>query len=212
MIAWPERIDKTVVIHFLQDCSLFVYLLRESYRSAIDDTPALTTVFLNRSRLQIAITNDVLQCFVPNPPEGEYSMIRHHALMHLVATLWLGTVNRRKWFDLYRSGEPAAIRLLSGHRDITVTLKEVEDRAFGLFRELGSLTHDERGIVQLLGMRGELNDIATYLSLCGVAIGLLGREYFGIPVSHRRDWLRTQIHSNHPRAGFLIDAFTRLVH
>jgi hypothetical protein len=61
----------------------------------------LVELVASGERQWVGIANDVLQLYVPNPPDGTYSMIRHHALMLVAATLWLGRERARRWLDAH---------------------------------------------------------------------------------------------------------------
>jgi len=80
MVAWPDESDEPV-IHHLPDADFFLSLLELSYADALAAEPELREALLDGSRLEIAITNDVLQVQAAGPP-GSYGMVRHHALMH----------------------------------------------------------------------------------------------------------------------------------
>jgi hypothetical protein len=92
--AWPQRRGDRVLIDFVTDWGAML----AAWRSLFDaDTSEVDGLLNSGQRLWIGIANDVLQLFVPDPPPGTYSMVRHHALMLVAATLWLGDEATRRW-------------------------------------------------------------------------------------------------------------------
>jgi hypothetical protein len=91
--AWPQRdADDRVTIEFIDDWGAMLSVWRFLVDSAeVDD------LLQSGQRLWIGIANDVVQLFVPDPPDGTYSMVRHHALMLVAATVWLGPDATRRW-------------------------------------------------------------------------------------------------------------------
>jgi hypothetical protein len=91
----------------------------------------------------IGIANDVLQLFVPDPPEGTYSMVRHHALMLVAATVWLGPESTRRWQAAHSI---AAQRFLSGvSEDLQTAINAAERGLAGLLDD--PRAHEEAAAV-----------------------------------------------------------------
>ena len=63
-----------------------------SWCAALGDVPdevaSLVDLVKGGERQWVGIANDVLQLYVPDPPARTYSMVRHHALMLVAATLY----------------------------------------------------------------------------------------------------------------------------
>ena len=92
--AWPARdAAGRVAIEFVADWGAML----TGWRSLLDPDAWIDDLILSGQRIWIGIANDVLQLFVPDPPVGRYSMVRHHALMLVAATLWLGPESTRRW-------------------------------------------------------------------------------------------------------------------
>lgn len=92
--AWPARnAEGRVTIEFVADWGA----LLAAWRSIVDPEPWIDDLVLSGQRIWIGIANDVLQLFVPDPPMGSYSMVCHHALMLVAATLWLGPESTQRW-------------------------------------------------------------------------------------------------------------------
>jgi hypothetical protein len=94
--AWPIRQSNgSVVIEYVQDWGA----LQAAWLMAVGEQQQRLAQDLVDSgqRTWIGVANDVLQMFVVDPPEGSYSMVRHHALMLAAATTWLGPQATRAW-------------------------------------------------------------------------------------------------------------------
>jgi hypothetical protein len=100
--AWPMRqSDDSVVIEYVEDWGA---LLAGWLTAVGDEHQDLAAQAINSGqRVWIGIANDVMQLFVPDPPEGAYSMVRHHALMLAAATAWLGPDAIRAWGMLHKA-------------------------------------------------------------------------------------------------------------
>ena len=84
--AWPLRnATGGVTIEYVEDWGALLAGWLQCVEPAKRESVDL------RQRVWIGIANDVLQLFVADPPNGSYSMVRHHALMLAAATLWLGS-------------------------------------------------------------------------------------------------------------------------
>jgi hypothetical protein len=111
--AWPQRDrDGSVTIEYVEDWGALLAGWVSSVQPAEQDLAV--ELVTSGQRVWIGIANDVLQLFVPDPPEGSYSMVRHHALMLVSATLWLGTDAVRRWRVAHASSASA---FLERHAD-----------------------------------------------------------------------------------------------
>jgi hypothetical protein len=109
--AWPHKDDSgRVTIDHVDDWGA----LLSAWVSSVQPAEQALALDLVRAgeRVWIGIANDVLQLFVPDPPEGTYSMVRHHALMLAAATIWLGSDAVSRWRRAHAS---AAGRFLLRH-------------------------------------------------------------------------------------------------
>jgi hypothetical protein len=92
--AWPLRDEHGgVTIEYVADWGA----LLAGWMSAVQPAERSLALQLVRQRTWIGIANDVLQLFVPDPPPGTYSMVRHHGLMLAAATTWLGPEAVSQW-------------------------------------------------------------------------------------------------------------------
>ena len=129
--AWPIRAeDGSVSIEYVPDWGVLLAGWSEAAAPSdeastdpdLDPTldPTLDPAFnldgllASGDRLWVGIANDVLQKFVPDPPDGTYSMVRHHALMLGAATLWLGAERARLWQRAHTVAARAFLRRLNG--------------------------------------------------------------------------------------------------
>ena len=160
-------------------------------------------------RLWVGIANDVLQKYVPDPPAGTYSMVRHHALMLGAATIWLGEDRTRAWQRAHRAAAGAFLARLEG-RPMWDAIEAAE-------QGLTSLLGDPRG-------RAEAGHVVDWLdrdpASATAYIDFLGAASLGIAallatapgVADRPAWLRTLVYEEHPDPAFnraRIEAFAR---
>ena len=111
--AWPLRqTDGTVTIEYVADWGA----LLAGWLATVGPPRRALAEDLVRSgqRLWIGIGNDVVQLFVADPPAGQYSMVRHHALLLAAATAWLGPAARRAWGAAHESAAEAFVGRLGG--------------------------------------------------------------------------------------------------
>ena len=149
--AWPIRHhDGSVTIEYVGDWG--VLLAGWSDAAGASDDPSLDVEALVRGgeRLWVGIANDVLQMFVPDPPAGTYSMVRHHALMLGAATLWLGPDRAHQWQRAHAVAARAFLRRLDG-RSLWESIESAE-------RDLATLLADPRGRAEPKAVLSWLDD------------------------------------------------------
>lgn len=118
--AWPMSAgDGRVIIEFVADWGVML----SAWRCLIGDSPEIDDLLQTGQRQWIGIANDVLQLFVPDPPEGTYSMVRHHALMLAAATIWLGPDATSRWLAAHKL---AARSFLRPGQDLWSAVESVE--------------------------------------------------------------------------------------
>lgn len=128
--AWPmRRADGSVVIEYVDDWGALLAGFLVATGAAQSDAVVLT------QRVWIGIANDVLQLFVADPPAGTYSMVRHHALMLVAATAWLGPAAISAWHAAHVAAGAAFVR--SCDRPLHEAIEAAE-------RGLDTLLEDER--------------------------------------------------------------------
>jgi hypothetical protein len=173
MVAWPDGSLDPGISH-LADSQFFLALLELAYADALAAEPGLREALHDGSRLEIAITNDVLQVQAAGPP-GRYGMIRHHALVHWAATAWLDDPASQRWFRLYEVLAQQASR--DGQGLLTAQqLDAAEDEAFAVFERLASATYDAEAARSLLDDAEQLRPVLAYLRHAAVAIAVLERS------------------------------------
>jgi hypothetical protein len=120
--AWPARdAAGRVVIEFVEDWGAML----GSWLSLVEVEAWVDQLLRSGQRIWVGIANDVLQLFVPDPPPGQYSMVRHHALMLVAATLWLGPESTRRWQDAHTLAARAFLRGLTC--DLWSAVERAED-------------------------------------------------------------------------------------
>lgn len=172
MLTWPEfGVDEPVINH-LPDGAFFLALLRRAYAPVLAARPYLRFVLQDRSRLELAVTNDVLQVQLVTG-ESPYSMIRHHALMLFEATLWLDVESRAAWFEL----TTAVADHLMSDRSASPSMSELADIEAAGFEGMQRLAPDSWGdaAAELLAAP-DLQPIVTYQLWATAAIGALARS------------------------------------
>jgi hypothetical protein len=191
MVAWLDGDHAPRRIRHLPDATVFLRLLQLTYAPVLRTRPDLAPLLTDTSRLEMSLTNDVLQIQLAGPDEG-YSMIRHHALMLFFAALWLEQPGRDQWLDLYDQ-LLTYIDARPGGRPSLQTLAQVESRAFADFTTLAPRTLTPASVQELFTSASELGNIADYQLYAGAAIGLLWRRYRSLPVTEHPAWQREQL-------------------
>jgi hypothetical protein len=205
MLAWLDPGAAPRRVRHLPSGSFFLELLRMAYAPVLSRRPELAALLADESRLEMSLTNDVLQIQLRGREEG-YSMIRHHALMLFVAALWLDEPRRSQWLDLYDELVTYVDERPAGRPSLD-EIAEVETAAFADFTALAArtLVHTE---ARTLLESQELSHILDYQLYAGVAIGLLWREYRAVPEAEREAWQREQLSDRYLRSDYLEQNWT----
>ncbi|MCC6178963.1 MAG: hypothetical protein IT305_26950 [Chloroflexi bacterium] len=198
--AWPFRADdNAVTIEFVDDWGAMLAAWRVAVGETGGDGLDVDAAIRTGQRVWVGIANDVLQMYVPNPPDGTYSMVRHHALMLGAATLWLGPSRARVWQHAHALAGRAFLDRLRGQPLWTA----VEDAEQGLAR----LLDDPRG-------RTTARDVIRWLdgdsAAAGAFLDFLGAASLGIAAllatapddADPTPWLRHLIQHEHPDPAF----------
>lgn len=201
MLTWLNSTETPRVIHYLPDASFFLQLLRLSYKPVFRRRPELGLLLDGTSRLQMSLTNDVLQIQLRGL-EANYSMVRHHALMLFHSALWLDDPQRTEWMELYDELASHVFERERGAPSLE-ELASAETGAFEDFVTLADRTLTVEAARVLLEMPAKLTRILDYLLYAGAAIGLLWREYRDVPEEQREGWHREQITEGYLRADYL---------
>ena len=209
MLSWPEDVADGVVLHHLRDGDFFLRILARCYAPVFEQQPQLASCLADGTRLEIALTNDVLQVQAAGPP-GPYSMVRHHALVLHAATHWLEEPARTNWLALY---ECLAESLMADRRSppSPSELADAEAVAFSDFRLLAEASADPEGAEELFADPAALSNVIRYQTYATVAIGVLERDYMSSVPAQRSGWLSRQLESAYIRDDYLLDAWSTLL-
>jgi hypothetical protein len=208
--AWPlHGAEGRVTIEFVADWGAML----AAWCASIGDAPATTTALVklveSGERQWVGIANDVLQLYVPNPPDGTYSMVRHHALMLVAATLWLGRERARRWLDAHSAVARAFLdRLEPGQ--LWDAIGEAE-------RALRALLADPRahGSAEdaVRWLETDAESAAAYRTYLGAAsLGLAALLATAPADDDPSAWVQALIYEEHPHPDFnrdRIEAFAR---
>lgn len=173
MLSWFDDRTSRPRIYYLREHAIYLRMSARCFQEFLSCEDVWMAALSDGSRMRVAITNDVLQVMAPTPP-GKYSMIRHHALMFLAATLWLPSEQKERWLEIYRCSLRAVYPELSAAYDLKGLLLEVEERAFFIFNQADALTSAEdadEAIAHLVD--AEIPGIARYMAYCYAAVGVL---------------------------------------
>jgi hypothetical protein len=178
MLTWFKDRTCEPIIYYLKEQGTYLELAAACMSSALAEEGLVRQALSDGSRMRIAITNDVLQVMAPTP-SGRYSMVRHHALMFLAATLWLPDHQRDKWLQLYRLSLEAVRRELALAADLTLFLSEIEDSAFSVF-ERGAPRPEGNPIASVKEIQNDDRDAITrYMLYCNAAVAILAERLRG---------------------------------
>ena len=197
--AWPRRAsDGSVVIEFVGDWGALLAAWRAALGEPADESAELDALVRSGERIWVGIANDVLQLFVPEPPPGTYSLVRHHALMLAAATLWLGPERADRW---RRAHERAAVRFLQrlGGRSLWDAIAEAER---GLQRLLDDPRARQGASGAIAWLEADSEAASTYQSFLGAASLGLAALLRTVPPADPFGWLRTAVQQEHPRPEF----------
>ena len=190
MPAWPVIEKRPVPIYVLENWGLFLYLLRATVGEPAESTQWVDRLFCDRSRIQVGITNDVVQAFVNYPPPSSYSFVRHHALMLFLAILWLPEPQRSGWLQIL----DWCSRTLCDECDIlglADPLQWVETVAVDgarILRDHGPTTQTDEGVAAFLADEAVLTSYLPYLGTTSLAVASLSYQYGFSPAAERPSW------------------------
>ncbi|HEV8528407.1 MAG TPA: hypothetical protein VGS60_12795 [Actinomycetes bacterium] len=214
MLTWPVRDGREAVINHLVDCRPFLRL----YERLLDELPhageSFRTVVEDGSRLRIAVTNDVLQVLAPGPSH-DYSMIRHHALMLLVAHLWLPAAQQLRWAALYRASVGLAAQRYQASAAFESPrqyLDDLEREAFAALDELAAqgASPARAGDPEATQDR-RLHLALDYMQAANAAVAVLIDDYSATPPQNRTRWLQQELAVGYRLDDYLLDRWHTIV-
>jgi hypothetical protein len=167
-------------------------MLERAYAPVFRERQWLRYLVNNRTRLEMAVTNDVLQVQLA-PGNCTYSMIRHHSLMLFEATLWLEQSSRAAWGELYGAVADLA---MAGRRSppSIVEFADLEEAGFAAMQSAALRSIDPLDMEELLQDRA-LEPVLTYQLWATAALGVLWRDYASRDVSDEMAWHDRQLGS-----------------
>jgi hypothetical protein len=177
MLTWFDPHRRNVVINYLTDPAIFLELCAWTFMRTQINPGLLEAALADSSRMQIAITNDVLQAMTPTAP-GPYSMIRHHALMFLAATLWLPPAKSERWFTIYRECSKEVMRVAAPEGPMRQHIHNVEMRAFDSFVANSGAVIEAQSIQPMIDADPQgLQAVSTYVLYASAAVDILAQKY-----------------------------------
>jgi hypothetical protein len=196
--AWPIRqSDGSVVIEYVTDWGAFLSVWRSTAEEPSDQTPLFERLIGSRQRLWVGIANDVVQLFVPDPPPGTYSMVRHHALMLVAATLWLGPRAARDWHTAHASAGQAFLRRSAGAGLWPAV--EAAERGLSTLLARPEARLDAGGVVAWLERDpSALTQYRDYLGAASLGVAAL----LSVALDQDANWLSDTMRSAHPDPDF----------
>jgi hypothetical protein len=208
--AWPLRgADGGVTIEHVGDWGAML----AGWCATLDDpgvaAAGLVQLIESGERQWVGIANDVLQLYVPDPPAGTYSMVRHHALMLVAATLWLGPERARLWLDAHSTVARAFLGRLGG-RDLWAAVESAE-------RGIATLLADPRARLPadeaVAWLDSDPDAAAMYREYLGAASLGLAALLATAPDGHATTaWLQSCIYDEHPSPDFNRDRIEAFAH
>jgi hypothetical protein len=149
----------------------------------------------------------VLQKFVPDPPAGTYSMVRHHALMLGAATVWLGTKRRALWRRAHGVAARAFLRGMQGG-SLWEGIAAAEHGLDALLADPRARSEPETALAWL---DSDPEAAAAYRRFHGAAsLGIAALLATAPDAPDLTGWLLDLVHREHPDPDFnrdRIDAF-----
>lgn len=205
MLTWLEHESDPRRIRHLPDGGFFLDVLDLSLRPVFERDTALRLALRDESRIEMAITNDVLQIQLRGLTAAQgYSMIRHHALMLFYAALWLEEPARGRWLGIF-DGALSHLDAQPGGRPGADRLDRVERDGFALSLELAGASADDGEARRLLERPEELRAFLDYQLYASAAIGLLWRQYRRLAGSSRADWERRHLADGYLSPAYLLE-------
>lgn len=208
--AWPlHNADGSVTIEFVSDWGAMLAGWCSLLTDVEGDSDHLVKLVESGERQWVGIANDVLQLYVPNPPDGAYSMVRHHALMLVAAICWLGEERGRLWQLAHGEVAGAYLRRLDG-RDLWQAIGQAEDGLRALLADPRSRLDADEAIAWLDADPASAGVYQEYIGAASLGIAALMAS---APEDVDRDsWLASLIYDAHPAPEFNrdhIEAFAR---
>lgn len=207
MPAWPMTGQRPVTIYVLDNWGFYLYLLRNTVSEPEEATRIVDQLFCDSSRIQVGITNDVIQAFVNHPPAPSYSFVRHHALMLFLGILWLPERQQRGWLEIMNWCSRTLCREYRLH-EMADPLKWIDTIALTgnrILEEYGPSTRTDEGVAALLNNKAVLAEFFPYLGATSLAIASLGYQYSLCPKAEHEMWQTQAANIWHAEPDFNTD-------
>ncbi len=196
--AWPLRVDDgSVVIEIVEDWGVILAAWRTWMQAPAWDADAMDELCASGERPWVGVANDVMQLYVPAPPEGDYSMIRHHGLMLGGATLWLGAERRQLWQRGHGYSAQTFLRQLNG-QPLWPAVAEAEAGIAVLLADPRAKQPAAKVIDWLEADPAAAKAFAAYLACSSLGIVALMET---APEDYEA-WLSEAVARRHPQADF----------
>ncbi len=197
--AWPFRAPSGAVrIEFVDDWGAMLATWRASVDPLQAESAGVDALLASGERIWVGIANDVLQLYVPDPPEGTYSMVRHHGLMLAAATLWLGPERARRWGGAHRAAAASFLRRNAG-RPLWAVVDEAEGWLDGLLASPAAHAAAPAAVAWLDADASARARYANYLGAASLGVAALLED---APPEGVDVWLAGLVRDEHPRPDF----------
>jgi hypothetical protein len=197
--AWPRRTtDGSVEIEFVEDWGAMLAAWRAGLDASAAEAREIDELLQSGERVWIGIANDVLQLYVPDPPAGTYSMVRHHALMLAAATSWLGPDRTGRWRMAHTRAAVSFLRRI-GDQPVWDAIQEAERGLEWLLAAREA--HADAGVVVdwLDAEDAPRHLFVNYLGAASLGLAALLTEH-----ASEADvgWVEQAVRQEHPQADF----------
>ncbi len=207
--AWPVRAeDGSVIIEFVEDWGALLAGWRSVLQEPASESDQMDALVASGERVWVGVANDVMQLFVPDPPEGSYSMVRHHGLMLAAATLWLGPSRSEQWRHAHDLAAIAFLRALP-RGGLWNAVEEAERGLQHLLADSRSSLDAEGTILWLDTDPAAAAVYQAYLQAASLGIASLLEA---APREQWSSWLQHTVSEEHAHADFnvaLIEQYAR---
>ena len=213
MPCWFDATQRPVPMYVLDNWAFYMGAWKASVYAQRADIERVNAAMRLEDRLKVAIGNDTVQPFVPDPPAGTYRWHRHHALLLFTGTAWLPEERQREWFWLYDLGARNLCRRegLAGKPDLHAWLEQAERDGRDMMTYGGQQVKDDAGVRAFLADADKWTKYERYLCIAMLGMAALYPQYAKVPSEKRTEWLHHQLFVEHAKADYLKDAISQFV-
>ncbi len=205
--AWPHRgDDNSVRIDFVADWGVMLAAWRSGLDCSAQELVEIDDLLRSGDRLEVGIANDVMQLYVPDPPPGTYSMVRHHALMLAAATTWLGPARTRAWSTAHTCAAASFLHRVGG-RSLWDAIGAAEGGLDGLLGAPAAYQTASESIAWLERDDAARSAYVDYLGAASLGVAALLEEHAEEPAEV---WVPRLVALDHAQPDFNRVAIERL--